>query len=361
MERSGLAWLLSIAAAAGCSSGSAGDGATVDAAQPDASWDSSQGGGAAGNDASAAKGGSAGTGGQAGSSAGGSGGTEVPADASSWVPGCSAGAPEQGDATIDLSFGGADRNYILHVPGSYSHGSPAALVINLHGYLMNASQQQAFCGMNDKSNQAGFVLAYPNGTSTSWNGGACCGTSASSHADDVGFIRAVVADIENRACIDPKRVYVTGMSNGGFLAHRLACEAADLFAAAAPVAAVLGIPQDDCKPSRPIPLIHFHGTADLVVPYAGNPAISYPSVKSTFEGWAKRDGCTGAKAVETFHNGAASCDTWQDCNAGSQVTLCTITGEGHCWPGKTACTWPSTTDISANDAMWEFFLKHTLP
>jgi polyhydroxybutyrate depolymerase len=276
-------------------------------------------------------------------------------------PACS-GPVAAGDQTISLTVDGGSRDYILHVPAGYSGASAVPLVVNFHGYLNDASDEITFTGMNTKADSAGFIVAYPDGIDESWNAGVCCGEAESENIDDVAFARAVVADIETRVCVDPKRVYATGMSNGGFLSHRLGCEAADLFAAIAPVAGVLGIPPASCNPSRPMPIIEFHGTADVVVPYDGSSIFDYPSVPSTFQGWATRDGCTDASPTQTFQNGGATCQTYEACSAGAKVTLCTVTGEGHCWPGQSVCPYgASSTDISANDAMWTFFGGFALP
>jgi polyhydroxybutyrate depolymerase len=215
--------------------------------------------------------------------------------------------------------------------------------------------------MSATADAHGFAVAYPAGLSTSWNAGICCGAAAVGLIDDVGFARAVVADASGKLCIDEKRVYSTGMSNGGYLSHRNGCESADLFAAIAPVAGVIGIPQQACAPSRPVPVIHFYGTADSLVPYAGGGALGSPSVADTDAGWAARNGCTGAP-VTTYQQGLVHCETHEACDAGTQVTLCTVEGGGHCWPGQAACPFGwSTTDISANDAMWEFFQGFSLP
>lgn len=310
-------------------------------------------------------GGAAGAGGDDSGAAGG-GGADGATDAGGEAAACPSGLVAAGDQTIQLDFGGTTRNYILHVPPSYDGSAPVPLVVNFHGYTSNAAQQELFSAMNPKADSAGFLVAYPNGTGsgtdTGWNAGACCASAAANGVDDVGFTRALVADVEARACVDPKRVYATGMSNGGFMSHRLGCEAADLFAAVAPVAGVLGIPEASCTPSRPMPVIHFHGTADTLVPYDGNASLGFPSVPDTFAGWAKRDGCTDAQPKQTFQNGAATCTTYEQCSGGVKVTLCTLTGEGHCWPGQTLCPFgASTTDLSADDAMWDFFTAYALP
>ena len=134
----------------------------------------------------------------------------------------------------------------------------------------------------------------------------------------------------------------------------------DRIAAIAPVAGVLGIPAAECQPARPIPVIHFHGTADGLVPYDG--VGGFISVPESFQDWATRNGCTG-DPVQSYSNGTVHCDKYENCDAGVSVTLCTADGEGHCWPGQTLiCPFGATTgDISANDAMWELFAASSLP
>jgi polyhydroxybutyrate depolymerase len=162
-------------------------------------------------------------------------------------------------------------------------------------------------------------------------------------------------------CVDQKRIYATGMSNGGFMSHRLGCERANRFAAIAPVAGVLGIPPGSCTPSRPMPIIHFHGTADTLEPYDGGGTSGFPSVAQTISGWSTRNGCSAAP-TQTFSNGAAHCESTLDCTSGVEVVLCTIDGMGHCWPGQSFCPFGNaSTEISANQAMWEFFQRFALP
>src|SRR5438067_9071637 len=110
--------------------------------------------------------------------------------------------------------------------------------------------------------------------------------------DDIGFTRAILAEAATRLCLDGKRVFVTGFSNGGFMSHRIACELADVVAAIAPVSGVLGIAAASCTPKRPIAVIDFHGMSDNTVPYNGDAQNGWPSVPETFAAWAKRDQCT---------------------------------------------------------------------
>mgnify|MGYP005855746111 CR=1 FL=1 len=271
-------------------------------------------------------------------------------------PLCPGGGLGPGDHTIPLEHGGQSRSFKLHIPPGYDGAEPTPLVVNIHGLTSNPDQQVLFSEMNPQSDAEGFLVAYPAGLQNSWNAGACCGGAQSQGVDDVGFLRAMVAAIEEVTCVDARRIYATGMSNGGMMTNRLACEASDLFAAFAPVSAVLV--QEPCQPARPIPILHFNGTADVLVAYDGG---LFQGAPATFAAWAELSGCTG-DPVETYKKGAASCMTYDTCDDGAEVTLCTLTGMNHCWPGNDFCPLPPTnTDISANEAMWEFFQAHPLP
>ena len=281
-------------------------------------------------------------------------------DSTTAPAGCPQAVLTVGDHTVELMHDGLKRTALVHVPASADLDQPTPVVFNFHGYLNTPELQQTFSGMTPKSDEAGFIVVYPNGTETSWNAGDCCGNAAAKNVDDVGFVRALVAELQAQVCIDPKRIYATGMSNGGFMTHRLACEAADLFAAFAPVSAVNGM--DDCKPSRPVPLLMFNGTADVLVIYnGGGNGGTFISAPKTFDDWADRDGCMGA-AIPNNMSGKSSCKTHDICDADVSVTLCTLDSMGHCWPGQPTCLYGTpNTDMVANDMMWEFFKKYPLP
>lgn len=259
-----------------------------------------------------------------------------------------------GDHPITLSHDGTDRTYDVHVPPGYDPSAATAVIVNMHGYTSNAFQQAMFSGMNPVADAEGFIVVYPNGIENSWNAGACCGDAASTGVDDVGFLTAVVEDVSTKLCIDAARVYATGMSNGGYMSHRLGCEASDVFAAVAPVAGAMGIP--DCGPSRSVPIVAYHGTEDGLVPYgSGSAAI---------DEWASLNGCTG-DPVRTDH-GPSYCDKWENCSDGVEVELCTLEGMGHCWPGgpEALCIpdiGPPSSDVDANQHMWAFMSRFTLP
>jgi polyhydroxybutyrate depolymerase len=274
------------------------------------------------------------------------------------------------DQTVSLAFNGKLHHYILHVPSSLSEATPAPLVLNFHGFTDDAAIQLKWTGFNVAANRNRFVVAYPDGfgNKKSWNGGDCCGDAAAEHLDDIGLARAIVADIMSRVNIDAHRIYVTGFSNGGFLTHRIACEAADLFAAAAAVGGVLGIAPPRCQPARPMPILQIHGTADAYVPYEGgkNRAASgkdFRSVAETIATWVDRDSCTDAPPHLYLRHGTARCERYNHCAGGAMVALCTLKGVGHCWPGNLDCAGfgKSTTDLLANEEIWAFLSTFRLP
>jgi polyhydroxybutyrate depolymerase len=267
------------------------------------------------------------------------------------------GAP--GDSTVTLTSSGIARVFLLHVPASYDASKGAMLVFNFHGFTSDALQEQLLTNMNASSDAHGYVAVYPYGIAQSWNAGACCGTATATNVDDIQFIRDMLGSLQTDFCIDPKRIYATGMSNGGFMSHRIGCEMSDTFAAIAPVAGVIGMPS--CTPTRPVPVIHFHGTADPLVPYTGSASLGFMSVPDSIAEWRTNDGCSSASST-IYSKGDATCVAWSACNAGSEVVLCTIDQGGHTWPGGLPIPFGKTsTDISATDTMIDFFQAHPMP
>jgi polyhydroxybutyrate depolymerase len=264
-------------------------------------------------------------------------------------PGCTPSlAP--GDHVRELVHGGRTRSYRLHVPPGHDGSARVPLVLNFHGFTQTAAQQEAVTGFSALADAEGFVVAHPSGVGNSWNGGACCGTAESSGVDDVGFARAVVADVAARVCVDPARVYATGFSNGGFLAHRLGCEASDLFAAVAPVAGLMTLAPERCTGERLAALQHVHGSGDLIVPYGGNPVLRYPSVADSTATWRGVLGCVGASVAERPAPNV-SCETWASCTRGGPLVLCTVERGPHDWNAAGA-GWPTTRRV------WDFLRTH---
>lgn len=259
-----------------------------------------------------------------------------------------------GDYERTLEHDGVMRRYYLHVSPSSETSAP--LVVNMHGFLSNPTMQSDWSLLNGAAEQRGIITAHPEGLANSWNAGSCCGSSSGSGVDDVGFIRAVVADIESAACVDPQRIYATGLSNGGFMSNRLGCEASDLFAAIAPVVGALRIPLEDCNPERPMPVFAFNGVQDGLVPYVDGVA--------TIDRWVEVDGCDPEPAQEDFEGG--NCRTWSGCEGDAEVRFCTLDPMGHCWPGGSpdfcyAFIGPYSDAVDATTRMLDFFEMHALP
>ena len=269
-----------------------------------------------------------------------------------------------GTESKTLEFGGRPRTYLVHSPKGYDSKTPLALVLVLHGAVQGATNVERMSGMSAKADKERFLVAYPNGTSWSglaptWNAGACCGYAQTNKVDDVGFLRALLDKLEHDYSVDPKRIFVTGISNGGMMCYRLACELADRIAAIAPVE---GAQDVDCRPSRPVAVLVFHGTADLLVPYNGGttpfqigPKRKDTPVSSTVGFWVKQDGCS--KTPRREETNQLRVDTYSGCKDASGVTLYTIRGGHHMWPG----TRLSHNDVPATDIMWSFFAAHPKP
>lgn len=279
-----------------------------------------------------------------------------------------------GDAVHILELGGLKRQYLVHVPKGYDPAKPAPVLVALHGGGGNMRLQadDGRYGLISKSESAGFVAVFPNGYSAwpggrlaTWNAGACCGSARDKGVDDVAFVRAVVADVQRRLHVDPQRVYATGMSNGGMLAHRLACEAADVFAG---IAAVAGTDNTlACTPTRAIPVLHIHARDDDHVLFNGgagpnafrdeSKVTAFTSVPETIVRWVKRNACAPL-ATRVLERPGATCERYSGCQGGAAVQLCVTETGGHSWPGAEAVRRGkegASQALSANDVMWDFF------
>jgi polyhydroxybutyrate depolymerase len=234
-------------------------------------------------------------------------------------------------------------------------------VLVFHGYLETSAQIETITEMTPVADAHGFLVVYSQGLSNSWNAGACCGSSASLDVEDVQFVRDMLDRLATDYCVDPKRVFSAGFSNGGMLSHRLACELSDRIAAIGPVSGTMAI--DACNPLRPVPVMHTHGTSDFVVPYNGGGLGGAASVQTTISGWVTRNGCTDAQPTTVYQNGDATCQEYSQCNGQAPVRLCTIDGGGHQWPGGTSAGPGGTLsmDLDTSEALAAFFEAHPMP
>jgi len=242
-----------------------------------------------------------------------------------------------------VQVGGDTRSYVLHVPPAYDGSKPVPLVVDFHALGSTGAQWLGGSPYPDVTDPDGAVMAYPTGlagpSGNAWNIGPCCVAGV----DDVAFAKAVVAAVRAMACIDPKRVYATGFSMGGGMAHFVGCHAADVFAAVAPSAFdLLQENAGGCQPPRPITVVSFRGNMDPFVPYDGGPSAVVPGMPVTFLGalgtfqkWADIDKCTGSPSAPD----ANGCSTFASCAGNVEVVLCTDPAGGRA-QSDAAIAWP---------------------
>ncbi len=271
-----------------------------------------------------------------------------------------------------ITVDGVKRTYLAHIPASVDRSKETPVVLVLHGAGTNGPITVMFSGMNQKSDAENFIAVYPDGTGAgiflTWNAGGI----GKSKVDDVKFLSAVIDDLALVAKIDTRRIFATGISNGAMMSYLLASELSDRIAAIAPIAGTVTTQKP--TPHRPVPVMHFHGTADKIVPAEGpgldTPSfITFKSVDESIKMWREINGCETTPKITQFPDIADDgtkvkrFDYPAKVGAGDVVYI-EIEGGGHTWPGQSAIVsfiGKSTKDISANDLMWEFFVAHPMP
>lgn len=253
--------------------------------------------------------------------------------------------------SYDLTFtakSGASRAYRVHVPKRYDATKKMPVLFVFHGGFGSAEQIEYSSHLSALSDERGYIAVYGQGTAYGvlgaqvWNGGGCCGQAQEDkkNIDDVGYVREVFAQVNEKYNIDKARVYTTGMSNGGIFSNRLACEASDIFTGAAIVAGTIQIPT--CTPTRKIPILIMHGTKDENVPYNGGVGpeaftkSSYMPVEQGFAEWGMRNGCVGdisTTKIIPLVSGGNTIDKLTFAICAVPVVLYRINGGIHEWPG----------------------------
>ena len=275
-----------------------------------------------------------------------------------------------------LEFGGRTRTYLVHQSLESVHSQNLPVVLAFHGGGSNAEAMMHFSGLNEKADQAGFMAVYPNGTGRyrnryTWNAGNCCAFAQRNEVDDVGFVRQLIHQLKEKYPVNPRRIYATGMSNGAMMVYRLASEVADQLVAIAPVAGAMAT--EACNPSRPVSIVHFHGTKDQVAPFGGGLGersfvkISHLSVQYSVKAWTDANGCSQIPVRSRLPNPiddgtVVRSECYGSGREGSEFLLYIIEGGGHTWPGRRTplrSLGKSTQNISANDLMWSFFQRHS--
>lgn len=268
---------------------------------------------------------------------------------------------------VDSIFvGGIYRNYRLYVPAVYNGSTARPLIFNLHGYTSNALQQQQYSNFKPIADTANFLMVFPNGTKDGsnqpfWNAGM-----SSAIVNDIAFLNALIDSLDLTYNINLNRVYSTGMSNGGFMSHTLACELSNRITAIASVTGSIFTTQygGNCHPTRPVPVMQIHGTNDPTVPYAGSSTMM--PIDTIVKYWVTKNNCN---TTPTFSN-VPNTSTTDGCTAehykylngtsGSSVELYKIIGGTHTWPGFPFGGSGTNMDMNASKEIWRFFSKYSL-
>ncbi|OGW60075.1 MAG: hypothetical protein A2V83_11230 [Nitrospirae bacterium RBG_16_64_22] len=286
-------------------------------------------------------------------------------------------------STRSITVGGAQRTYLLHALPPQDRTGLAPLVIVLHGGGGTAERMVRLTngGLSRLAEREGFIVAYPNGIDKHWNDGRGADETGwraqGENVDDVGFVSALIEELVKTQNADPRRVYVTGVSNGGQMAHRLACEISGKIAAIAPVIAQMpAYFSPRCKPARPVSVLMMPGTKDPLVPWEGGTIRlgrrtfgRVLSAAETVAFWTRRNACPAPPETSWEPDRDPSDGTrvrkeaYRGCGNGAEVVLYAIEGGGHTWPGgrqylPESIVGKVSRDIDAAGVMWEFFKKH---
>jgi len=274
-------------------------------------------------------------------------------------------SPASSTRRVALSFQGWTREYLLHVPPA----TDGSLVLAFHGGGSSAAQLQRVTGLDALADREHFIVAYPEAIERSWADGRNETSAEKQGVDDVGFAKAVNDDIAQTLVINRARVFATGLSNGAIFTHRLGCEAADTFAAIAPVIGAMSkYTSASCRPSRPVPVVAIQGRSDPSVPFEGNEHLR--SSRETEGIWRSLNGCMPAVVsaplpVLVQDGTSVERRSYAGCRDNGDVVWYEIEGGGHRWPPETvsdarsqAENGVSSQNLSASEVIWAFFKDH---
>lgn len=250
-----------------------------------------------------------------------------------------------------IASGGSNRSYLVHVPSGYDAARPTPVLLNFHGLGSNPEQQNAVSAFVPLSDREGFILVTPDG-GIGWR------FVPSARESNTAFVRDVVAGVGAELCVDPKRIFAAGKSQGGFMVSWLGCVAPDIVAAIAPVSGMYE-PTETCAP---MPIMQFHGQADSLIPFGGGRVLvlgNYPGAVRVMEKWAHANHCAGtAETVQLDPH--VKRVTYRDCAA---ATIQFITDAGHTWPGTNVREGDNSppAELPASELIWDFFKAHPKP
>ncbi len=282
-------------------------------------------------------------------------------------------AESGGDYDASLVSGGLARTYHVHLPPAVSAGKPLPLLLALHGRLGDGAGQARLTNFNAVADQYGFIVVYPDGYLRSWADGRGTTPADKAGVDDVAFLGAVLDAVMAREKVDASRVYVAGMSNGGFMTERLGCDLARRFAAIAVVAASFDQRlASRCAPSRPLPVLLIHGSDDPLVPESGGLLDGEPvlSMAETVARWAALAGCGATPVVIQLpilvdDGTSVTRSTYGGCQGGARVVYYDVLGAGHTWPDgfqylPVSLIGKTSRNLDASVTIWRFFQDYHL-
>lgn len=264
-----------------------------------------------------------------------------------------------------IEHDGLTRSYRVYVPNVYDGNTAVPVLFNLHGYTSNAMQQELYGDFRNIADTANFILIHPDGTldlagNRFWNAFGAAGG-----VDDVGFISAIIDKIDEDYNIDLNRVYSCGMSNGGFMSYRLACELGDRITAVASVTGTMAINAPaQCNPVKPTPIMQIHGTADSTVPYNGNSTMT--AIETLVDFWVEKNNCNPTPIITEVPNSNTSdmCTAehylYANGNNGSSVEFYKITDGAHTWPNAPITIGVTNRDFDASVEIWRFFSQFSM-
>lgn len=280
---------------------------------------------------------------------------------------------KSGSFVFKIKVDSIDRFYKIYIPQKFNFKTNTPIIFAFHGGGgdMNQISENKNYNLLSKSEELQIPIVFPNGYSSfptgrfaTWNAGKCCGDARDKNIDDIKFIREVYNDVKKKLLVSEQEVYAIGMSNGGMISYRLACEASDIFKK---IMAVAGTDNTiNCTPKSAVSILHIHAKDDDHVLFEGGhgkafsdkrieKVTEFASVPSTIEKWLRNNKCLDKK-VRVLDNKDVYCDLYPECSQGTKVKLCVTTTGGHSWPSSSKEK--SSKAISANNLMWQFFSEN---